>query len=185
MPRALNNDKPVFSLMRQYARLESYIYVSYVIRILPQLNVIGYDYGYVLLRQSPPVANISGVSVATKGEGNITLDGSRSYDPHPDKSSPLTFTWFCRRSQEVLPEDDSLPVPVVDTPNGDQSVSGGCYGYGPGRLSGHEKIINVDVDKMEEGQTYIFELLVSNGVKSSMASHLLMVVQQRTLFFIR
>lgn len=147
------------------------------------MRAIGYDYGYILLLQSPPVANISGVSFATKGEGNITLNGSRSYDPHPEKGSPLTFTWFCRKSHETLPNDTSLPV--VDASNGNTSLSGGCYGYGPGRLSGSENAIHVDVDNMEGGQTYVFELLVSNGVKSSRAVHWLIIKRQPATFLIR
>ena len=172
LPGGIKSDKPVWS-MRRRTSLDSYYYVSYVLSISPQLRVIGYDYGYILLLQSPPVANISGVSFAIKGQGSITLNGSRSYDPHPNEARPLTFTWFCRRSHETLPENDSLPV--VDAPNGNASLSGGCYGYGPGRLSGRENVTIVDVDKMEAGQTYVFELLVSNGMQSSRAIHRLAV----------
>ena len=182
LPCAIKNEKPVWS-MCQRTSLDSYYYVSYTLRIRPQMRVIGYDYGYILLLQSSPVANISGPSVATKGEGNITLNGSMSYDPHPDSAGPLTFSWFCRRSYETLPNDDSLPV--VDAPSGNMTPSGGCYGYGPGRLSDREDVLTVDVDKMEGGQTYMFELLVSNSVKSSRAAHLLIVNRQPASFFIR
>ena len=177
LPRALKNDKKVFSMQRNID-FDSYYYVSYILRISSQLRIMGHDYGYILLRQSRPVANISGVSFATKGIGNITLNGSRSYDPHPEQGGFLTFTWFCRRSYETLPENDSLPV---DAANSNAGLSGGCYGYGPGRLSGGENVIIVDVNKMDSGQTYVFELLVSNGVGSSRAIHRLAVGS----FFIR
>ena len=177
LPGGIKNDKPVWS-MRRRTSLDSYFYVSYVLRTSSQLRIKGYDFGFILLLQSAPVANISGASFATKGQGNITLNGSRSYDPHPEQGGPLTFTWFCRRSYETFLENDSRPV---DAPNGNGNLSGGCYGYGPGKLSGRKNVINVDVDKMEEGQTYVFELLVSNGVESSRASHRLVVVS----FFIR
>ncbi|XP_078351488.1 polycystin-1-like protein 2 [Oculina patagonica] len=181
IPGAIRNSRPVYSMWRRTSH-DSYFYVSYVLRRAPQLEVTGYDYGYILLLQSPPVANISGVSSATKGERNITLNGSLSYDPHADQAGPLIFNWFCRRSHETLPDDDSLPV--VDAPNENTSRSGGCYGYGPGRLSSNENILIVDVDKMEGGQMYVFELLVSNGVKSSRAVHWLAVKYQPASFFI-
>ena len=177
IPHGIDNDKPSWSMWRNKS-LDSYFYVSYVVRTSPELKIIGYDFGLILLLQSAPVANISGASIAIKGQGNITLNGSRSHDPHPQQGVPLTFTWFCRRSYETFITNDSLPV---DIPNGNPNLSGGCYGYGPGRLSGHENAINVDVDRMEGGQTYVFELRVSNGVESSRAIHRLVVAS----FFIR
>ena len=130
------------------------------------------------------LANSSGASFATKEQGNITLNGSRSNDPYSTEARPLTFTWFCRRSHETLPENYSLPV--VDAPNDNASLLGGCFGYGPGRLSRRENVINVEVDKMEEKQTYVFELLVSNSVKSSRAIHWLLVKNQlQASYFIR
>ena len=183
LPGTAETDKPVWST-RLVPGLDSYVFVSYVLKMLPQYSVIGYDYGYVLLLEGTPVANISGVSDAYKGEGKIVLNGSQSYDPHPDKAGPLTFTWFCRRRQETLPRNDSFPV--VDAPSGETSASGGCYGYGPGRLSGNENVLVVDVDKMEEEETYVFELVVSNSLKSSKAVHLLTVRRRpKTKFLIR
>lgn len=129
----------------------------------------------------PPVVNISGVTVVSKGRGNITLDGSQSYDQHPNCGDSLYFTWFCRRVHETFPESESLPV--TDVPNGNTDASGGCYGYGPGRFSVQDNVLVLDVDKMEASQTYAIELLVSNGVKSSRAVHWLTV--QKPPFSIR
>ena len=179
MPGPLGTSQPMWSMSRQV--IDSYYYVSYILRILPDNKVIGYDYGYVLVLQQPPVANISGVSLAAPGDGNITLNASMSYDPNAGSGNPLAFTWFCRRSSETFPAID--PLPVVDIPNGNTSASGGCYGYGPGRLSDVNEILIVNVDWMEAGQTYVFELLVSNGEKSSRASHSLTLKQKA--FFIR
>ena len=177
LPGALKHHRHVFSMLTK-SDLDSYYYVSYILRTSSELRIMGLDYGYILLRQSRPVANISGVFVATKGQGNITLNGSRSYDPYPKQGGLLTFTWFCRRSYETFPENDSLPV---DAANSNAGLSGGCYGNGPGRFSGGENVIIVDVDRMDAGQTYVFELLVSNGVESSRAIHRLFVAS----FFIR
>ena len=174
-PRALNRTQPYISIRRPNV-LASYFYVSYILR-LPSQKVIGYDFGYIKLLQVP-VANISGVRAATKGDGNIKLDGSLSHDP---ETIPLTFTWFCRRSYECFPENDSLPV--VDIPTGQSSASGGCYGYGPGRLSAVDNTLVVDVDKMEANQTYVFKLVVSNGLRSSYIDHWLTVRQRRRVIF--
>ena len=174
---ALERSQPDWS-MRRATIFDSYYYVSYVLRIFPQLDVIGYDYGYVLVQEAPLVVNISGVSFATEGDGNITLNGSRSYDPQKVSSN---YTWFCRRNYEAFSGND--PLPVVDLPNGNSSSSGGCYGYGPGRLSSVGRILVVNVDKMEAGQQYVFELVVSNGMKSSKAVHQLTV--KRKAFSIR
>ena len=176
-PHALTSTPPYWSMWLN-SSLESYLYVSYILKLPWTKKVIGYDYGYVLLQPSP-VAKISGFFFATKGEGNITLNGSLSYDP---QGRPLNFTWFCRRNSETFPENNSLQV--VDVPNGNSSVSGGCYGYGPGRLSVVESILVVDVDKLEEGQTYVYKLVVSNGVTSSKALHQLKIMP-KTFYTIR
>ena len=175
---ALETSQPVWSLRPNL--LDSYYYVSYVLRIPPQLKIIGFDYGYVLVRQ-PPNANILGASIAVQGDGNITLRGSLSHDPNADGASPLTFTWFCRRSYEAFPEID--PLPIVDVPNGNASTAGGCYGYGPGRLSSVESVLFVNADVMEAGQTYVFELVVSNAKISSKTVHWLTL--KGKAFFIR
>ena len=179
MSGALETSRPFWSMSQQV--LDGYYYVSYILRIPPQQKIIGYDYGYVLVLQPPLVANISGVSIAVQGDGNITLNASLSHDPNEDSASPLTFTWFCRRSYEAFPAID--PLPIVDVPNENVSASGGCYGYGPGRLSSVENVLIVNVDVMEAGQTYVFEILVSNGELSSKTVHWLTL--KRKPFFIR
>ena len=128
---------------------------------------------------APPVASISGVYFATNGDGNITLNGSLSSDPG---ARPLTFIWLCKRDSETFPENDSLPV--VDVPNGYSNTSGGCYGNGPGRLSVVANVLVVDIDKLEEGETYVFKLVVSNGFKRTYAIHSL-TIQQKADFRIR
>ena len=176
--RALNRTQPKISLWRRNYP-PSYFYVSYILK-LPSQEVIGYDFGYIKLLQVP-VANISGVHFATKGDGDITLDGSLSHDP---ETLPLTFTWFCRRRYEIFAQNDSLPV--VDVPTGQSNASGGCYGYGPGRLNVTTNTLVVDVDKMEANQTYVFKLAVSNGLRSSNTHHWLTIQQrQRIIFKIR
>ena len=171
LPAALNTTQSCMT-MRRPNSLRSYFYVSYILK-LPSQKVISYDFGYIKLLQVP-VAIISGVHSATKGDGDITLDGTLSYDP---ETLPLNFTWFCRRSYEMFAQNDSLPV--VDVPTGQSSASGGCYGYGPGRLSDITNTLVVDVDKMEANQTYVFKLVVSNGFRSSHIHHRLTIQQKQ------
>ena len=84
----------------------------------------------------------------------------------------------------MFAQNDSLPV--VDVPTGQSSASGGCYGNGPGRLSAIKNTLVVDVDKMEANQTYVFKLVVSNGLRSSNTHHRLTIQQrQRVIFKIR
>lgn len=142
-------------------------------------NLIGFFF-MSNVQVGPPVVNISGVTVAFKGRGKVILDGSKSYDKHPNCGDSLYFTWFCRRSHETFPENDSLPV--IDIAIESHIASGGCYGYGPGRFSVQDNVLALDIDKMEASQTYAIELLVSNGVKSSKAIHWITVEKQ---FFIR
>ena len=164
--------------MRRRNSPDSYFYVSYVLKNTLNGRVMGYDYGYILLRQVLPVATISGVFFANKGDGNITLNVSLSH--YPQQASSLRFTWLCRRSSETF----TVPPSIVDYPNANSNASGGCYGYGPGKLSATTKVLVVDVDKMDEGQTYVFELFFTNGVRSSKAVHRLSIFP-RTKFFIR
>lgn len=173
LPAALNTTQPCMT-MRRPNSLRSYFYVSYILKLSSQ-KVIGYDFGYIKLLQVP-VAIISGVHFATKGDGNITLDGTLSHDP---ETLPLTFTWFCRRSYEMFAQNDSLTV--VDVPTGQSSSSEGCYGYGPGRLSAIKNTLIVDVDKMEANQTYVFKLVVSNGLRSSNIHHRLTIQQRQRI----
>ena len=177
-PRGLKTSKPFFR-MRLISSSDSYIYICYILKDpLNRTRVIGFDCGYILLVQLLPNATISGVSFATKRDGNITLNVSLSY--YPQKASPLIFTWLCRRSSETF----TVPHSIVDNPNSSSNASGGCYGYGPGKLSATTNVLVVDVDKMEEGQIYVFEFLFADGVKSSKAVHQLTIISSTT-FLIR
>ena len=110
-----------------------------------------------------------GLLKATKGDGNIILNGSLLHNPEQTKQ--LNFTWFCRRIYEILP----TPYHIADLPKVRTNFSRGCFGYGPGILSVTTNILVVDVDKMEEGQTYVFELIITSGQETFNASHQLTI----------
>ena len=153
-----------------------FFYVSYVFRSRLQNRIIGYDYGYLLVKRDPPIASIFGSSYASKGEGNITLNGSLSYNPQ--QGGQLYFTWLCRRIYEAF----SAPYYSADRPNVRTDFSTGCFGYGLRILNVTTNVLVVYVDKMEEGQTYVFELIIKSGQKTFNATHQLTINLE---FFIR
>ena len=156
--------------VRRSLEKDVFFYVSYVFRSRLQNRIIGYDYGYLRVKRDPPIASIFGSSYARKGEGNITLNGSLSYNPQ--QGGQLYFTWLCRR------------IYSADRPNVRTNFSTGCFGYGPRILNVTTNVLVVNVDKMEEGQTYVFELIITSGQKTFNASHQL-TINLETNFFIR
>ena len=182
VPSGRQTKKPTFSMSRKF-KFDSYYYARYILRLLPDYRLIGADYGFFYHLIPPPVATISGVALALKGNGNVTLNGSKSYDPLSGNAAKLTFSWFCRRNNESFAM--SLSSPVVDFPSENSTTSGGCYGYGAGRLSSTKPNLEVYVDKMEGGETYVFELVVTNAqiFKNSTAVHSLKVQMKTPDFF--
>ena len=146
--------------VRRSLEKDVFFYVSYVFRSRLQNRTIGYDYGYLRVKRDPPIASIFGSSDASKGDGNITLNGSLSYNPQ--QGGQLYFTWLCRRIYETF----SALYYRADRPNVTTNV------------------LVVNVDKMEEGQTYVFELIITSGQKTFNASHQL-TINLETNFFIR
>ena len=156
----------------QWRSKDSYFYLSYVLRDKVDNRVIAYDYGYFLLLRPPPVASITGVTRAVKGQGSVILDASAALHSKRRWARPK-FRWYCRRKGERFSNDDSH---FVDGPNGNSNTSGGCYGYGPGRLRGHKRHLRVNVDKMAAGQTYVFRVEVRLHSKTSTDDHYLTVM---------
>ena len=176
LSRALKHSLNSIRLVQSKSK-DSYLYVSYVLRDSVDNRVLAYDYGYVLLLRPPPVANITGDTNAIKGKGSVILnalatDHSRAHIPR------LTYSWYCRRKEEHFPVNDSL---FVDVPNGNAYSSGGCYGYGPGRLSGSDTYLKVDVDNMVAGQTYVFRVKVQLDSKYTTDDHDFTVIAQANL----
>ena len=164
----LIKSKPFVNKKRNLDK-DVFFYVSYIIKSFPKGKIIGYDYGYFAVKRDPPIASIMGPLKATKGDGNIILNGSLLHNPEQTKQ--LNFTWLCRQIYEILP----TPYHIADLPKVRTNFSRGCFGYGPGILSVTTNILVVDVDKMEEGQTYVFELIITSGQETFNASHQLTI----------
>ena len=163
----------------QRRSLDSYVYISFVLRNTVDNRVVAYDYGYVLLLRPPPIARIFGVSRAVKGNGSVLLsalaDHSRAHIPR------LTYSWYCRKRIEKLPLDE---LKLVDVPDGNSNTSGGCFGYGPGRLSGGDVYLHVDVDRMLVGE-YVFIVKVKLDSKTSKDDHNLTVLEPQINILVR
>lgn len=167
-PLRIHNKNLLLHQKHQKRPNGSYLYVSYVLRHPLDNTTIAYDYGYVLLLPPRPIASITGVTNAIKGQGSVTLDGSAVlYSRAIDQNANFQFNWYCRRKEERFSEEDSLL--------GSSQNSGGCYGYGPGRLNETGRYLTVDVDKMETGHTYVFRVKVTLGSETSTDDHYLRV----------
>ena len=153
--------------LKLWGSKDSYLYISYVLRDALDHRIIAYDYGYVLLLRFPPVVNITGVTRAIKGQGVVILTTSAAL------RGRLKYSWHCRRKEESFPEDDSH---FVDVPSKGSHYSGGCYGYGPGRLRGSKSHLKVDVDRMEAGLTYVFRVEVKRRSKTTTDDHYITVL---------
>lgn len=158
--------------LHQRTSKDSYLYISYVLRDPLDNRIVAYDYGYIQILRPPPVANLTGVTTAIKGQGSVILNGSAAIQSKRNKAR-LTYRWYCRREGERFPDDDSH---LVDVPNGNSNTSSGCYGFGPGRLSGNKRYLRVDVDNMAAGQTYVFRVVVELHSKASTDDHYLTVM---------
>ena len=183
MKRGLNHKRPEYRLPHRYSRA-NFFYVSYVLRRPSDGRVIAYDYGYVLLVRAQPVVDLAGPTRGIKGQGVIFLNATVSVDSHAGhRPTRFRFSWYCRRKDERFPEGGSRRV---DIPNQRFRGSGGCYGYGPGRLSAsNHPSLSVELNKMEAGKTYVFRVVVeSSQYRRSSADHG-MTVLQPTNFSIR
>lgn len=171
----------------------SLLYVRHVVRT-EQIEV--FSYGLVQIDRPPLVGNITGPVQAKKGQGIITLDASSSHDPDisaiKDNSNVLTYTWFCRREDDVSYSqysarrrhrylfryryhNRSLHSIPADVAYGRPFTDNGCFGFGPGRLSSKKPVLEVDVNKMKSKYSYIFKLVVSKGKRSTSVHHTLRV----------
>lgn len=147
-------------------RSECYLYVRCLIKLKADPSIVlGSDYGYLHIVKPPLVASVVGVARVTQGvTPTIMLDASKSRDPIG--GSAVRFSWFCRRENEPF----TLTTQPVDFPLGREKRLGGCFGFGPGRLSSNESVLLVNADKMQGNQIYAFEVVVSKEGRNARVS---------------
>lgn len=139
-----------------------YLYIRCVASMTTLSDDVGvetYDYGYVRVVHPPLVVQIAGSSTAIKGNGSVTLDASRSYDPIAplNNSSGISFSWHCKRMDGNLKKEGRS----------------GCYGRHSGKLRSSKPVIKVDVDSMDVNVFYLFELVITKDRRVSRAIHTL------------
>lgn len=143
------------------------VYVRCKVHMLAVPGAISHDFGFFKIVTPPLKVNITGKHAFVKNKEFIVLDGSRSIDPMAKRLTHrrLTFTWYCKKNGEEFPKRATSYVDIANA----NSVpsSGGCFGFGPGKLSIKSRRLRLDTKRMDVGE-YIFKLTISKrGRKSS------------------
>ena len=134
---------------------------------------------YIEIAKSPLVAIIDGGSERTVGSNDLVdISAARSYDPDNTTAdgpmdSDCEFAWFCKNVNDrnyTLPTNltnlPPIPTPPPKTNNtGNISDTakylGGCFGYGPGRLSFTSEKITLNTTRMLPNSTYIIRFVLT------------------------
>lgn len=134
-------------------------------------GAISYDFGFV--RILPRLeAKVTGPNRALKGQGPIELHVVTHGKLHDSqfgyKAPNVEFVWSCREDNTTT-SNASLPF---DSPFGNHTTNKGCFGYDPGILhSTSEQRVLINPDFMISKRTYVFQVLVTQGIRSVIASH--------------
>lgn len=159
-----------------YPRLfgPGYMYIRCLIRDPARGNlVITYDYGYVRIILPPLVAQVTGPSSVRRGnESVVMLDASESYDPEKmhKKTQGLKLNWYCRQENVSHRNQDQLSTVAP-------SDVGGCHGANGGKLNISSPLLHIDVENLRGNNTYVFEVVVQKGSRSSRATRKLRVLE--------
>ncbi|PFX12506.1 location of vulva defective 1-like [Stylophora pistillata] len=167
----------------QYAHMVHALFLSLtILQGSDNLTYSVFDKGYIIIRPSPLVARISGETEITRGNKQIiTLNGSQSYDPHVGHGAreTLKFFWLCKRSDEILPNENPNDIqiaPILLNHSGESQ--GGCFGTGIGRLEFKEPIITLNASVIDNtSETYVFKLIVTKDARWSSDSKKVHVIE--------
>lgn len=135
-------------------------------------NILTYDYGYVRIILPPLVAKIAGPSEVIRGNVSVVIiSASESYDPEKKhkKTEGLTLTWYCRKKENVLHDHQDEPSAV--SPND----VGGCHGDDTGKINNSSPQLYLNMQNFRGNATYIFDVVIQKGDRSSNATHELRV----------
>ena len=156
-----------------------YFYISVEAWVPDVQGTTVYDFGFLQIRRPPLVAKVVGPTVVSRGIGNITLDGSQSYDP-TTKRFPyrgLQFTWSCHRK--------CLRHLIYSSLLSESEVEG-CFGPSSqiGEIFSTQRSISLNADRMESNCTYTFQFSVAKFDRISWMTHVLLV-KPAVPFYIR
>lgn len=87
----------------------------------------------------------------------LILDASDSKDPDfPDDKTGITFTWMCKKKDEVFPESTSF-----------QSNSGGCWENGTYVFGGDNDRVSVFTGDLYQNSLYDFKVIVKKDTRKA------------------
>lgn len=161
-----------------------YLYVQCIVEIRGDTNSMAYDYGYIKIVE-PLIAIITDLTHESRLSTEIKLSANQSYDSGERSMGfiGISFTWFCRLENELFL--DSTVEHVVDVARGREAGHRGCYGYGPGRLTPRDVLLNLDTRNMVKSKKYIFKLLVAKYDRSASAEYEFKVRSQQVVVSVR
>ena len=107
---------------------------------------------------------------------NIELDASPSQDPDVTAGnySGMTFTWLCKRKDEMFHMEHISSVPVIQ-PDGVKG-RGGCFDTGIGKLNSTSRKVTVNTGYMQVDNSYTIKLFISKSGRDGFYEQLLEVV---------
>ena len=159
-----------------------YAYVQCVVEITGPGGLMVYDYGYINIVQPPLVAKITNVgtdSVSTiKLRAEVLDESGRSLHD----VSNYEFSWFCKQDFEAFSSASSV---LADVALGRAKGRSGCFGFGPGKLSSTENVLELNITDMVKSETFIFKLVVSQDERNASAFYEYKPVKPRVSIFIR
>ena len=133
-------------------------------------GAMDYDFGFI--RILPRLeGTTTGPNVALKGGGPIELHAITHgllSDSLGIKAPTVAFAWSCRE-ENAKTSNSSLQS---DSSFDNHTSTKGCFGYDPGiSRSINERSVQINPDFMVSKRTYLFQMLVTQGSRSVLASH--------------
>lgn len=126
-----------------------------------------YGFGFVTIHMPALIAKIVGPASVTRTIGNVTLDGSLSYDPGVSRwiqHRRLNFLWYCQRTCHWDTED-ALYFPIAKMEP--------CFGIANATddVFSNQRLVFIDAASLKSNCTYLFQLAVKKDSRTSYAKH--------------
>ena len=143
------------------------VYVSVQVSV-PENSpgTFSYDFGFVRIRLPDLIAKIVGPTSVTRVLGNVTIDGSRSYDPGSQslQTGTLGFTWRCQRTCRWDPVD------ILFFPKAEVEPCFGIANETDSTISSQSTAV-IHLSSLKSNCTYLFGLTVAKDSRVSYTKH--------------
>lgn len=149
----------------------SIVYVSVEVSVSENaLGTFSYDFGFVRIRMPALIAKIVGPASVTRKIGNVTIDGSWSYDPESRwlQHKTLNYMWQCQRTCRWDPVD------ILYFPKAEVEPCFGIANETDSTISSQRAVI-IDLASIKSNCTYLFNLTVAKDSRVSYAKHELQI----------